>query len=112
MCEALQRSFTNCEAWKEKQPVLEVSSYLTSDYSVCRNYVSKCVKPLHKVSPIFYFLIQTISKDFIESLSGLICRNDLLYLGGKCFLVVLFTGERAIFPKTVMFFDCYFVLRI
>lgn len=37
VCEGLQRSFRNCEAWEEKQPVLEVSLYLIPDYSVCRN---------------------------------------------------------------------------
>lgn len=79
------------------------SPYILSQIILCAETdVPKCVKPLHKVSPIFYFLIRTTSKDFLESLSGLVCRNDLLYWREKCFLVTLFTGERAIFPE-----DCY-----
>lgn len=79
------------------------SPYIFSQIILCaQTDVPKCVRPLHKVSSIFYFLIQTTSKDFLESLPGLVCRNDLLYLWEKCFLVMLFTGERAIFPE-----DCY-----
>lgn len=56
------------------------SPYILSQIILCAETdVPKCVKPLHKVSPVFYFLIQTTSKDFLESLSGLVCRNDLLY---------------------------------
>lgn len=79
------------------------SPYIFFQIILCaQTDVPKCVRPLHKVSSIFYFLIQTTSKDFLESLSGLVCRNDLLYLWEKCFLVMLFTGERTIFPE-----DCY-----
>lgn len=79
------------------------SPYILSQIIRCAETdVPKCVKLLHKVSPIFYFLIQTTSKDFFESLSGLVCSDDVLYLWEKCSLVMLLTGERAIFPE-----DCY-----
>lgn len=79
------------------------SPYILSQIILCAETdVPKCVKPLHKVSPIFYFLIQTTSKGFLESLPGLVCSNDVLYLREKCSLVMLLTGERAIFPE-----DCY-----
>lgn len=85
------------------------SPYILSQSILCaETCIPKCVNPFHEVSPIFCFLIQITSKDFLESLSGLVCRNDLLFLWEKYFLVTSFLGVRAIFPKDSYVFHLLF----
>lgn len=55
--------------------------------------------PSMKFLLFFYFLIEITSKDFLESLSGLVCRNYLLFLWEKYLLVILFLGLKHVFPK-------------
>jgi len=69
--------------------------------------IPKCISPFHEVPPSFHFLIQITSKDFLELLSGLVCRNDLLFLWEKYFLV-MFLGVRVRFSKDSYVFHLLF----